>query len=132
MSRRLVYLYDSTAELRGGADLQEALALLDELKAKGLRVEVLDTKDTPDEELDTYRLWAAAVALEGHFLTRQVFGTRRHGGAPFLGRQVPALFVFEGGRETPRAVYPHEHGGELVSVEAILRDFACAPPEPDC
>jgi len=126
MSKRLVFLYDSTIQ-PWHADLQAIQANLTKLKAKGVRCEFLDTKDMPEQELDRWRDEAMAAAIWRHQGIRQAFGSRKQGRLPYLGKQVPALLVYEEGEKIPVAVYPHsEKRGRThtdFSIEGFLEEL---------
>jgi len=87
----------------------------------------LDTKDMREEELEHWRDQATSTAVSHHQRIRQAFGSRRQGRLPYLGKQVPALLVYEEGESVPVAVYPHsEKRGEKhtdFSIEGFLAKF---------
>ena len=126
MTKRLVFLYDSTIE-PWSVDFQAIQRYLTELQAKGVKSELLDTKDMPAEELDHWREEATAAAVWRHQRIRQVFGSQKRGRLPYLGKQVPALLVYEEGESVPVAIYPHsEKRGQKhtdFSIEGFLEEF---------
>jgi len=126
MAKRLVFLYDSTIE-PWSVDFQAIQRYLTELQAKGVKSELLDTKDMPEEALERWREEATAAAVWRHQRIRQVFGSRQQGGLPYFGKQVPALLVYEEGESVPVAVYPHsEKRGQKhtdLSIEGFLEEF---------
>ena len=125
MTKRLVFLYDSTIQ-PWHADLQVIQKCLSELEIKGVKSELLDTKDMPEEELGHWREEAAITAMWRHQRIRQVFGSQQQ----YLGKQVPALLVYEEGERVPAAVYPHsEKRGQKhtdISIEGYLEEFVNA------
>jgi len=108
MSNRLVLLYDSTM-----------------LEAKGVRCGLLDTKDTPEQELERWRDEATATAVWRRQGIRQTFGSHKQGRLPYFGKQVPALIVYEEGEKIPVAACPHtEERGRTrtdFTIEGFLR-----------
>lgn len=101
---------------------EEALRLLSRLKGKGISVKTVNTSKLSKEELrEVYFGKVCIPAIWKHIGIRRVFGTRRRGGGPFFGKEVPALLLYMGGEEYPRNVYPHQKtGGGLV---VTIRDF---------
>jgi hypothetical protein len=126
MTTRLVFLYDSSLEPWQG-DIPTIQGYLTVLQTKGVKVEVLDTKDMPDDELDRWRDDAVATSVRHHQQIRQAFGSRRQGGLPDFGKRVPALLVYEEGGRIPVAVYPHSERREEkhsdFSIEGFLQQF---------
>ena len=129
MTKRLVFLYDSTIE-PWSVDFQAIQRYLTELQAKGVKSELLDTKDMPAEELDHWREEATAAAVWRHQRIRQVFGSQKRGRLPYFGKQVPALLVYEEGESVPVAIYPHsEKRGQKhtdFSIEGFLEEYVNA------
>jgi len=123
---RLVFLYDSTIQ-PWHADLGAIQGYLTELRARGVKCESLDTKGMPEEELEHWRDEATIAAVWHHQRIRQIFGSQRRGRFPYLGKQVPALLVYEGGERVPVAVYPHsEKRGRKhtdFSIEGFLKEL---------
>ena len=72
-------------------------------------------------EIERWREKATILAVWQHIGVRQTFGSRRSGGLPYLGKQVPALFVFEEGKDDPVAVYPHEKEGKECTILDYLK-----------
>ena len=122
MPKRLVFLYDSTIE-PWHVDLQAIQKYLTELQARGVKSELLDTKDMPEKALEHWRGEATAAAMWHHQRIRQVFGSQKRGGLPFLGKQVPALLVYEEGEIIPEAVYPHSKKREQKYTDISIQDF---------
>lgn len=129
MTKRLVFLYDSTIE-PWSVDLQAIQSYLTELQSKGIKSELLDTNDMPEDALAHWREEATAAAVWRHQRIRQVFGSRQQGGLPYFGKQVPALLVYEEGESVPVAVYPHsEKRGQKhtdFSTEGFLEELVNA------
>jgi hypothetical protein len=126
MTKRLVFLYDSTIE-PWSIDLQAIQGYLTKLQAKGVKSELLDTKDMSEEALGHWREKATAAAVWRHQQIRQVFGSQQQGRLPYFGKQVPALLVYEEGESVPTAVYPHsEKRGQKhtdFSIKGFLEEF---------
>ena len=129
MTKQLVFLYDSTIE-PWSVDFQAIQSYLTELQAKGIKSELLDTKEMPEEALEHWREEATAAAIWRHQRIRQVFGSQKRGRLPYFGKQVPALLVYEEGESVPVAVYPHsEKRGQKhtdFSIEGFLEEFVNA------
>ena len=106
MGRRLVLLFDSTIQ-PWDVDLEAIQSNLDSLAARGVECDLLDTNDMSGQDLDHWRDRATTVAVWRHQRIRQVFGSRKGGGFPYFGKQVPALLVYEEGERIPVGVYPH-------------------------
>jgi len=125
MTKRLVFLYDSTIQ-PWHANLQVIQKRLNELQTEGVKSELLDTKDMPEEELKHWREEATITAMWRHQRIRQVFGSQQQ----CLGKQVPVLLVYEEGERVPVAVYPHsEKRGQKhtdFSIEGFLEEFVNA------
>ena len=80
-----------------------------------------------DQDLDHWRDQATTAAVWCHQGIRQVFGSRKQGGLPYFGKQVPALLVYEEGQRVAVGVYPHsEKRGETdtdFGIEGFLQEF---------
>lgn len=127
MSTRLVYLYDSSI-LPWHANPQAIQAILTRLAAKGVRCELLNTYNMPEQELIRWRDKALVAAIWRHQKVRQVFGSQKRGGLPYLGKQVPALLAYEDDEKVPMGVYPHsEKIGQTrtdLTIEAYLEELS--------
>lgn len=122
MNERPVLLYDSSIH-PWHADLEVIQAGLVRLRVMGAECRELDTKEMPEQELDSWRAKAVDAAIRGHQGIRQIFGSRQKGGLPYFGRQVPALLVFEEDQVIPTEVYPHrKSGGQDFSIESWIQD----------
>jgi len=124
MISKLVLLHDSSVKPFGDFDLKAAKKLLDRVRAAGTTSELMDTKSMTPAEMERWRERAMVIAVRRHVRVRQPFGSRGGGGLPFLGRQVPALFVYEEGNQNPVAVYPHEKGRTECSIQDFLSGLA--------
>ncbi|MFB3891132.1 MAG: YhcG family protein [Phycisphaerae bacterium] len=120
MISRLVLLFDSAIKPFGDVDLKAIRNCLDRAHASGIMCESIDTKGMPVAGWETWRDAAWIVSVRRRLRIRQTFGSKRAGGLPLLGKQVPALFVYEDGKAEPSAVYPHEKGGKYFSVQDYL------------
>lgn len=119
---KLVFFWDSTIK-PWSVEVQGILDYLARVGKKGLTCELIDTKDLPDGELEYWRKEALAVSLRWHQQIRQYFGASQL----HLGKQVPALLVYEGGGKLPTAVYPHSekrgHKHTNFSIEDFLKEL---------
>lgn len=126
MIKQVVFLYNSTIK-PWHTDIQIVQRYLTGLQDKGVTCEPIDTKDMSEEELKRWREKAQSVAMRYKQQMSQHFGSRRRGGFPYFGRQVPALLVYED-EKVPTAVYPHtkKRGQEKTdySIEAFLKELA--------
>lgn len=100
---------------------EKVLKLLSSLQDKDISVEIVDTNNLSREELQELYSKACMPAVWKHIGMRRVFGTKRRGGGPFFGKEVPALLVYEGGGGYPSDVYPHQKPGNGPVV--TIRDF---------
>jgi hypothetical protein len=93
---------------------------LDELGGDSHDYERIDGDALSDEQRrDLYGQAFSALAHAGNrYRTRQVFGSRRHGGGDHLGKGVPALIAFDDGE--PVDVYPHQIGEDYQTIRAYL------------
>jgi len=122
MNKRLVCLYDSTIQ-PWHADLQAIQENLSRLAGKGVRCELLDTNDMLEQDLNRWHDEATAAAVWRHQEIRQAFGSRKEGGLPYFGKQVPALLVYEEGEEIPVAVYPHREKRDRTYIDFTIEGF---------
>ena len=126
MTKRLVFLFDSTVA-PWGTDLEVIRSALTRLAAQGVECEEMDTNSMTEDELEAWRNRATVTAVFRHQAIRQAFGSRRQGGLPYFGRQVPALLVYERDETAPVAVYPHsETRGDTrtdFTIEGHLQDL---------
>lgn len=122
MSKRLVFLFDSSVQ-PWNADLHAIQSTLGGLAAKGVKCELLDTKDMSGQDLDHWRDQATIAAVWRHQAIRQAFGSRKEGGLPYLGKQVPGLLVYEEGEPIPVGVYPHSEKRRERSTDFTIEGF---------
>ena len=122
ITKRLVFLYDSTIQ-PWHADLKAIQERLTELQAKGVKCELLDTKDMPEEQLEYWRTKASLASIWHHQQIRQPFGSKKKGGLPNFGKQAPALLVYQEGENVPVAIYPHGDISGDISIEDFLEEF---------
>jgi len=102
----------------------EVPGLMEKLHEKGIEVETKDTGRMTEEERQEAYWKAARVAVRKKYKVRQVFGSRRQGGGPYFGKQVPALLVYgEKGALYPEDVYPHEEKGTTVTIAEFLEQL---------
>ncbi len=75
-----------------------------------------------DEERTNLYLEATLPTAGRKYRVRQVFGSKRHAGSLFA-REVPALLVYENGKQSPIDVYPHRHGARTVTIRLFLEEL---------
>jgi len=123
---KLLFFWDSTIK-PWSVDVQRILDYLARVGKKGLTCELIDTKDLPDGELEYWRKETLAASVRWHQQIRQYFGASQL----HLGKQAPALLVYEGGGKLPTAVYPHseKRGQEKTDypIEAFLEELIDSP-----
>lgn len=122
MTRRCVLLY-STEIPPWREDLTAVIAALSVLTQRGATCELKDTARMTEEEMAFWRARVIAFAVQRGLRVRQSFGSRSRGMFPFLGKQVPALFVYEDGKEAPVAVYPHRRRRGRSSRDYSITEF---------
>src|SRR5713101_5726024 len=101
-------------ELACNAGIDTALARADELRRRGIPVELVDTSGMGPGELQGRYIEAIGASVVKKYRVRQVFGSRRRAGWLF-GRGVPGLVVV-GPSGTVEDLYPHEGAGKLVTI----------------
>ena len=122
MIKKIVFLWDSTIK-PWSVDVQRMKDYLARLGKKGLTCESIDTKDMSEEELKRWREKAQSVAMRYKQQMSQHFGSRRRGGFPYFGKQVPALLVYEEGKKVATAVYPHSEKRGQKRIDYSIEDF---------
>lgn len=122
MIAKLVFVYDSSLEPRS-VDLHSIMELLDNAQTAGILCERVDTKDLDDGAFQHWREKAQLVGVLQKQAVRQQFGSHRQSGCPYLGKEVPALFVYEKGKAQPVAVYPHKKQREAYSITGYLQSL---------
>lgn len=132
MRMKMYYRVDSLLDTPAnqGFRLNEIRALLEQLAAGGVQLEVVETSLLPEEALMEAYLEATKPSVYRKYRVRQVFGSKRRPGYLF-GKGVPALVVYEGEDRYPTDVYPHEEGGRMVTIreflEGLLQNRAARP-----
>ncbi len=121
MISKLVFLFDSGVDPFEDFDVSDVKMLLKKVRGTGTICEVIDTKELRPADMETWREKATVIAVRHHVRVRKPFGSRRGGGLPFLGKQVPVLFVFEEGKTEPVMVYPHEKESKDYSIVHYLK-----------
>jgi len=89
------------------------------LKKQGIDYKVIDTGKLSDTEIQEKYIEACTPSVYKKYRIRQVFGSRRHSGWLF-GSDVPALLVYEGTRQYPADVFPHEELGRIITIKEYL------------
>ncbi len=102
-----------------GFDLSEIKTILQQLEELGLSGEIIDSMTNSDEELTDLYLEATLPTARKKYQVRQVFGSKRHAGYLF-GKEVPALLVYEPGKQYPVDLYPHRSGNRTVTIRGFL------------
>ncbi|GBC78033.1 hypothetical protein HRbin08_01519 [bacterium HR08] len=120
--------YDPTCEIfrtdPANEGFPEVPRLIEEVRQKGIEVEIMDTgKMSEGERREAYEK-AAVLAVRKKYRVRQVFGSRRYGYGPDFGKGVPALLVYkEKGDQYPEDVYPHEREGKIFTIKEFLEQL---------
>jgi hypothetical protein len=105
-----------------GFELREIREILQRLEELGVSSEVLDMRAASDEERIDLYLESTLPTARKKYRVRQVFGSKRHAGYLF-GREVPALLVYEAGKQSPADVYPHRNRGRTMTVREFLESL---------
>lgn len=125
MNLRLIYhpqMLPLDDQANEGFVLSEITTLLKELEKLGVSWEAIETDAMPEEELSNLYIEAIGPAVYKKYHVRQVFGSKKHS-ASLFGKGVPALVVYEPGRQYPSDVYPHRAGDRMVTIRAFLEDL---------
>ncbi len=101
-------------DLACNAGIDTAVARADDLRRRGVPVEIVDTSDMGPGDLLGRYIEAIGASVVKKYRVRQVFGSRRRAGWLF-GRGVPGLVVV-GPSGAVEDVYPHERAGALVTI----------------
>jgi len=104
------------------AGIGEALGRAEELRQRGVPLEMIDTTQMAPDALQREYINAIAASVVKKYRVRQVFGSRRHSGWLF-GRGVPALVVV-GSSGYAEDVYPHDSAGRYVTIAEFLANLA--------
>jgi hypothetical protein len=103
------------------AGFSEVPGLLENLRQRGIQVDVRNTGEMTEEERQAAYRKAVAVAIKSKYKIRQVFGSRRRGGGLHFGKEVPALLVYqERGDPNAQDVYPHDENGRIITIREYL------------
>jgi hypothetical protein len=105
-------------ELPCNAGIDAALARAEELRRRGVAVELVDTSTMEPGELQGRYIEAIIPSVLKKYRVRQVFGSRRRAGWLF-GRGVPALAVV-GPSGAVEDIYPHDRAGKVVTISDFL------------
>jgi len=108
-------------ELACNAGIDTALARADELRRRGIPVELVDTSGMGPGELQGRYIEAIGASVLKKYRVRQVFGSRRRAGWLF-GRGVPGLVVV-GPSGTVEDLYPHERAGKLITISDFFESL---------
>lgn len=122
MRLKLYYARGSEIDDPANEGLEDALRRLPRLEAKDIPVEIVDSNKLSREELRQAYFDACQPAVFKHIGVRLVFGSRRRGGGPFFGKEIPALLVYEEAAKYPSDVYPHQEqgGGPVVTINDFI------------
>lgn len=114
-------------EDRANLGLEDVPTLLDQAGQVGASAEDVDTAEmTEEDRYKYYSRHAVVPSFSNRYAIRQVFGTRRRGGS-FFGREIPALIVMANGDNSPMDVFPHQEGGNIVTIRDFLASFLKEP-----
>jgi len=122
MIKQVVFLYNSTIK-PWHTDIQIVQRYLTGLQDKGVTCESLDTEDMSEEELEGWSKEVLGASVRHHQQIRRHFGPWQRGGLPELGKQVPALLVYEEGEKVATAVYPHSEKRGQKRTDYSIEDF---------
>ncbi len=109
---------DRTAILREipcNDGIDKALERLEELRAQGNDVQVVDTGHMSEEEIQTKYFRAIRPSVQKKYSVRQIFGSLSRSGWLF-GRGVPALVIQEPSGNAVADVFPHNESGGIVTI----------------
>lgn len=109
-------------EVNRGFDLNEIRAVFQRLEEMGVSSEIIDTSTWSEKELSNLYIEAVLPAVYKKYHVRQVFGSKRNSGFLF-GKGVPALLVYEPGKQYPSDIYPHRNGGRIVTIKAFIEEL---------
>jgi len=115
---KLVFFWDSTIQ-PWSVDIRTIRDYLTGLSDMGVRCELIDTKDMPEEEMKRWREEARIAARWRHQQVRRPFGR----GLLDFGKQVPALLVYEEGERVAIAAYPHSEKRDEKRTDFSIEDF---------
>ncbi len=113
---------DRAAILRGvpcNDGIDKALERIEQLRAQGSDVQVVDTGRMSDEEIQANYFRAIQPSVRKKYSVRQIFGSRSRSGWLF-GRAVPALVVQEPSGGAVADVFPHNESGRIVTIQDAL------------
>lgn len=122
MRMRLYYQQTGTlldTPANQGFQLEEIRALLKQLEAQGVQLELVDTGNLSDEARMQAYLEAAMPAIRRKYRVQRVFGSKRFSGR-YFGKEVPALVVYEEEDRPPLDIYPHNKEGRVVTIREFL------------
>jgi hypothetical protein len=124
MKEFLLYC-DRAAILRGlrcNAEIDKALERVEELRARGVDVKIVDTARLSEQEIQADYTRAIQPSVTNKYSVRQMFGSRKRAGWLF-GRGVPALLVQDSTGQGIADVFPHNESGKIVTIQdALNRD----------
>ncbi len=123
----ILKLYRSTltrpADVFANKGIDNAANLLKLLARKGIVSEIIDVDSLAEGEVQKVYADAVVPSVSKRLGIRRVFGSRRRSGQ-FFGKEVPALLVYEEGKEYPDDVYPHDDWqSKLTTIEEYLYDM---------
>lgn len=96
-------------------------AVVEQLRAAGETVELVDTCSMSDADRYSIYLHDAIPAAGNRYRVARSFGSNKHKGEN-LGSYVPALFVYSAPQERATDVYPHEElDGHVTTIADHLR-----------
>jgi hypothetical protein len=112
---------DRAAILRGvpcNEGIDRALERIEELRAQGIDVQVVDTSHMSEQEIQADYIRVIQPSVRKKHSVRQIFGSRGRSGWLF-GRAVPALVV-QGPSGEVADVFPHNESGKIVTIHDAL------------
>ena len=121
MVKSILFMYDTTIT-PWHADIGRIMNMLEAVRAKGVACQIVDTHQISDEEWEEYRNKVYFTKRRQQYRIRNTFGSNRAGRLPFLGRQVPALLVYEEGKSIATVVYPREKTEGDKRIDVAIED----------
>jgi hypothetical protein len=113
---------DRTAILREipcNDGIDKALERLEDFRAQGVDVQIVDTSHMGEQEIQADYIRAILPSVRKKYSVRQIFGSRSRSGWLF-GRAVPALVFQEPSGEAVADVFPHNESGRIVTIQDAL------------
>ncbi len=102
-----------------GFELAKIESLLEQLEKLGVAWKTIDPSTMSEDQLSELYVQSTLPAVHRKYHVRQVFGSKRHS-ASLFGKEVPALLVYEPGKEFPTDTFPHRAADRIVTIRSFL------------